>query len=75
MEAALPTMLLLRWAAQADHFARRLAASGVSARDGSARDGSARDGSARDEDRRGLEAARVALTELVEELPADPPRS
>jgi homoserine kinase type II len=75
MEAALPTMLLLRWAAQADHFARRLAASGGSARDGSARDGSARDGSARDEDRRGLEAARVALTELVEELPADPPRS
>jgi hypothetical protein len=53
VEAALPTMILFRWAVYADHFARRLrAAAGAGAADP--------DGA----DRRGLDAARAALARL-----------
>ncbi len=56
VEAALPTMLLFRWAVRADHFARRLAGSAS--------------GRGSDADRVELEAARVPLTELAEGLPS-----
>jgi homoserine kinase type II len=57
IEAALPTMLLFRWAVYADHFAQRLSVDRAGGADEKA-------------DRRGLDTARAALAELTGDAPA-----
>ena len=54
LEAALPTMVLFRWAVRADHHARRLTAARRAG------------GTGADEDRAGLDAAREALAGLAD---------
>jgi homoserine kinase type II len=56
MDAALPTMLMLRWAVEADHFAQRLAAR--------------RRDEARETDRARLDRALATLVELIGGQPA-----
>jgi Ser/Thr protein kinase RdoA (MazF antagonist) len=60
VEAALPTMLLFRWAVYADHHARRLSA---------ARSGPASPAGGTDDDVHGLDRARDALADLLRDLP------